>query len=112
MARMVFIDGAVGTTGLEIRERLHGRSEFDLVVLDDTRRKDPAARAEALNTADFAILCLPDDAAREAVALIEPASRVRVIDASSAHRVAPGWVFGLPEISGREAVAEAAPRGR
>ena len=108
MARTVFIDGAAGTTGLEIRERLHGRPEFELVALDDARRKEPAARAEALNAADFAILCLPDDAAREAVALIEPGSRVRVIDASSAHRVAPGWVFGFPEISGREAVASAA----
>ena len=108
MARTVFIDGAAGTTGLEIRERLHGRPEFELVALDDDRRKEPAARAEALNAADFAILCLPDDAAREAVALIEPGSRVRVIDASSAHRVAPGWVFGFPEISGREAVGSAA----
>jgi N-acetyl-gamma-glutamyl-phosphate reductase len=108
MARTVFIDGAAGTTGLEIRERLHGRSEFELVALDDARRKDRAARAEALNAADFAILCLPDDAAREAAALVEPGSRVRVIDASSAHRVSPGWVFGFPEISGREAVAAAA----
>jgi N-acetyl-gamma-glutamyl-phosphate reductase len=108
MARKVFIDGAAGTTGLEIRERLHGRPEFDLVALDDARRKDPAARAEALNTADFAILCLPDDAAREAVALIEPDSHVRVIDASSAHRVAPGWVFGFPELVGRDTVAGAA----
>jgi N-acetyl-gamma-glutamyl-phosphate reductase len=108
MARTVFIDGAAGTTGLEIRERLHGRSEFELVALDDARRKDPAVRAEALNTSDFAILCLPDDAAREAVALIEPGSRVRVIDASSAHRVAPGWVFGFPELVGRDTVAQAA----
>jgi N-acetyl-gamma-glutamyl-phosphate reductase len=108
MARTVFIDGAVGTTGLEIRERLHGRSEFELVTLDDARRKDPAARAEALSAADFAILCLPDDAAREAVALIDPGSRVRVIDASSAHRVSPGWVFGFPELVGRDTVAQAA----
>lgn len=107
MARTVFIDGAAGTTGLEIAERLEGRAEFELVVLDDARRKDPAARAEALNTSDFAILCLPDDAAREAVALIEPGSKVRVIDASTAHRVTPGWVYGFPEVSGREAVAEA-----
>ncbi|MXP41701.1 N-acetyl-gamma-glutamyl-phosphate reductase [Altererythrobacter soli] len=107
MARSVFIDGAAGTTGLEIAERLEGRAEFELVVLGDDRRKDPAARAEALNTSDFAILCLPDDAAREAVALIEPGSNVRVIDASTAHRVTPGWVYGFPEVSGREAVAEA-----
>jgi N-acetyl-gamma-glutamyl-phosphate reductase len=107
MAKTVFIDGGAGTTGLEIGDRLGGRSEFDLVVLDDARRKDPAARAEALNGADFAILCLPDEAARQAVALIDPASRVRVIDASTAHRVAPGWVYGFPELVGRETVAQA-----
>jgi N-acetyl-gamma-glutamyl-phosphate reductase len=105
---MVFIDGGAGTTGLEIRDRLAGRDEFDVVSLDDERRKDLRARAEALNTCDFAILCLPDDAARESVSLIEPSSRVRVIDASTAHRVAPGWVFGFPEIVGRETVAQAA----
>jgi N-acetyl-gamma-glutamyl-phosphate reductase len=77
-------------------------------VPEGERRTVPAARADALNTSDFAILCLPDDAAREAVALIEPGSKVRVIDASSAHRVAPGWTFGFPEIVGREAVAQAA----
>ena len=108
MAQTVFIDGGAGTTGLEIGDRLAGRSEFDLVVLDDDRRKDRAARAEALNGSDFAILCLPDDAAREAVALIEPGSRVRVIDASTAHRVAPGWTYGFPELVGRDTVAQAA----
>ncbi len=107
MAHSVFIDGAVGTTGLEIAERLAGRNEFSLIVLDDARRKDRDARAQALNSADFAILCLPDDAAREAVALIEPGSATRVIDASTAHRVAPGWVYGFPEVSGVQAVADA-----
>jgi N-acetyl-gamma-glutamyl-phosphate reductase len=107
MTHTVFIDGAAGTTGLEIADRLAGRSEFALVMLDETRRKDPAARREALNEADFAILCLPDDAAREAVALIDPTSRTRVIDASTAHRVAPGWTYGFPEIVGHSAVAEA-----
>jgi N-acetyl-gamma-glutamyl-phosphate reductase len=107
MTHSVFIDGAAGTTGLEIADRLAGRGEFDLVTLDEARRKDPAARREALNEADFAILCLPDDAAREAVALIDPASRTRVIDASTAHRVAPGWTYGFPEIVGHSAVAEA-----
>jgi N-acetyl-gamma-glutamyl-phosphate reductase len=107
MTHSVFIDGAVGTTGLEIADRLAGRAEFALVALDEARRKDPAARREALNEADFAILCLPDDAAREAVALIDPASKVRVIDASSVHRVAPGWVYGFPELVGHSAVAEA-----
>jgi len=107
VAQTVFIDGAVGTTGLEIADRLAGRSEFALVKLDDARRKDSAARREALNEADFAILCLPDDAAREAVALIDPASTVRVIDASSAHRVSEGWTFGFPELVGRDTVSRA-----
>ena len=107
MTRSVFIDGAAGTTGLEIRERLEGRGEFELVVLDEARRKDPAARREALNDGDFAILCLPDEAAVEAVAMIDPASKTRVIDASSAHRVADGWTYGFPELVGQDAVASA-----
>ena len=107
MTSSVFIDGAAGTTGLEIADRLAGRPEFELLVLDETRRKDPAARREALNAADFAILCLPDEAAREAVALIDPASPTRVIDASTAHRVTPGWIYGFPEVVGREVVAQA-----
>lgn len=107
MTKTVFIDGAAGTTGLEIAERLAGRDEFTLITLDDARRKDAAARGEALNDADFVVLCLPDDAAREAVAMIGN-DRTRVIDASTAHRVAPGWVYGFPEVSGHDAVAEAA----
>jgi N-acetyl-gamma-glutamyl-phosphate reductase len=102
----VFIDGAVGTTGLEIRERLAGRSEISQIILSEEKRKDEAARREALNDADIVILCLPDDAARDAVALIAN-DRTRVIDASTAHRTAPGWVYGFPEVSGREAVANA-----
>jgi N-acetyl-gamma-glutamyl-phosphate reductase len=102
----VFIDGAVGTTGLEIAERLANRAEFTLLALPEDRRKDDAARREALNAADFVILCLPDDAARAAVAMIDN-PRTRVIDASSAHRVAEGWTYGFPEIVGREAVAGA-----
>ncbi|WP_168452411.1 N-acetyl-gamma-glutamyl-phosphate reductase [Sphingopyxis microcysteis] len=107
MTKTVFIDGAAGTTGLEIAERLGGRSEFSLLTLDEARRKDADARREALNDADFVILCLPDDAAREAVAMIAN-DRTRVIDASTAHRVAPGWVYGFPEVSGHDAVADAA----
>jgi len=107
MTARVFIDGAVGTTGLEIAERLAGRSEFALITLPEERRKDDAARAEALNAADFVILCLPDDAAKTAVAMISNPD-VRVIDASSAHRVADGWTYGFPEVVGRQAVAGAA----
>ncbi|WP_126172052.1 N-acetyl-gamma-glutamyl-phosphate reductase [Altericroceibacterium xinjiangense] len=106
MAQTVFIDGAAGTTGLEIADRLAGRPEFELIALPEARRKDDAARAEALNAADFAILCLPDDAAREAVAMIGN-DTTRVIDASTAHRVAPGWVYGFPEVEGRDEVANA-----
>ena len=87
----IFIDGAVGTTGLEIRERLAGRTEINQIILPEEKRKDEAARREALNDADIVILCLPDDAAKEAVSLIDN-DRTRVIDASTAHRVATiGW---------------------
>src|SRR6266566_6959325 len=93
----LFIDGAAGTTGLEIRERLQSRGELSLVALDDKRRKDAAARAAALNDADVVILCLHDAAAREAVTrLVNP--NVRVIDPSSAHSVTEDWVFGFPEL--------------
>jgi N-acetyl-gamma-glutamyl-phosphate reductase len=96
MVRKIFVDGAAGTTGLEIRERLAPRRDLSVVELAEAERKDPRARRAALNEADLVILCLPDDAAREAVSLIEN-SDVRVIDASTAHRVAPGWVYGFPE---------------
>jgi N-acetyl-gamma-glutamyl-phosphate reductase len=109
MAPKVFIDGAAGTTGLEIRERLAGRTDIDLVALPQAQRKDAAARRAALNGADIVILCLPDAAAREAVSLIENAS-VRVIDASTAHRVAPDWAYGFAELEpdGYERIAGAA----
>lgn len=97
MTATVFIDGAVGTTGLEIADRLRGRADLSIVTLDDERRKDAVARREALNDADIVILCLPDAAARDAVALIDN-PRTRVIDASSAHRVAEGWTYGFPEL--------------
>ena len=98
MTTTVFIDGAVGTTGLEIAERLAGRIEFSLVILPEERRKDDAARREALNDSDIVILCLPDDAAKQAVAMIAN-DRTKVIDASSAHRVAPGWTYGFAEMA-------------
>ena len=106
MTTRIFIDGAAGTTGLEIRERLEGREEFELLVLGDSERKDEAARKEALHEADVVILCLPDDAARDAVALAE-GSNTRIIDASSAHRVADGWTYGFPELIGQDQVANA-----
>lgn len=107
MTARVFIDGAAGTTGLEILERLEPRAEFELIVLDDVQRKSADARRDAYHAADFAVLCLPDDAAKEAVTLAE-GSKVRIVDASSAHRVADGWTYGFPEITGREKIAEAA----
>lgn len=106
MTSRIFIDGAAGTTGLEIRDRLAGRGEFELIVLDDALRKDEGARRDALHAADIAILCLPDDAAKEAVRLAA-GSNVRIIDASSAHRVAAGWTYGFPELTGRDAIANA-----
>ena len=95
---LVFIDGDQGTTGLQIHERLRGRTDLSLFTLGASERKDPRRRAEAINACDIAILCLPDAAAREAVnAIVNPA--VRVIDASSAHRTHPDWTYGFPEMA-------------
>ena len=107
MGTQVFVDGAAGTTGLEIVARLQSHPHFEPVVLEESRRKDVNARREALNDTPFAVLCLPDDAAQEAVALVDPRSATRIVDASSAHRVADGWTYGFPEVTGREAIAEA-----
>ena len=96
-----FIDGEAGTTGLQIRARLEGRADIEFIRLNDKDRKDSKRREQALNDCDLAILCLPDDAAREAVALVKN-PRVKVLDASSAHRVKPDWVYGLPEMAGEQ----------
>jgi N-acetyl-gamma-glutamyl-phosphate reductase len=108
MTAKVFIDGEAGTTGLQIHARLKDRREIEMMSIDPARRKDAAARADLLNGVDLVILCLPDDAAREAVSLIENPA-VKVIDASTAHRIAPDWVFGFPEAedSRRAAIAAA-----
>ena len=105
----VFIDGQAGTTGLRIHERLAPREDVTLIEIPAASRKDPAARRRYLNEADVVVLCLPDEAAREAVGLVSN-NRVRVLDASTAHRVADGWVYGLPELDRRqrERIREAA----
>lgn len=110
MTIRVFIDGEAGTTGLQIRERLEGRREFELLRLGDHERKDEARRAAMLNAAHVVILCLPDEAARQAVAMIDDPA-VKVIDASTAHRVSDGWVYGFPEYdSGQSAAIAGAAR--
>jgi len=98
--KKIFIDGSAGTTGLRIFERLSSRKDITLLTLPEAERKDTASRARALNAADIAILCLPDAAAREAVSLIENPDTV-VLDTSTAHRTAPGWVYGFPELSSK-----------
>ncbi|MCR4266030.1 N-acetyl-gamma-glutamyl-phosphate reductase [Nitratireductor sp. ZSWI3] len=104
MTAKIFIDGEHGTTGLQIRTRLAERRDLEVISIPAEKRKDPAARAEFLNAADIAILCLPDDAARESVALIEN-NTTRVIDASTAHRVADGWTYGFAEMDRAQADA-------
>lgn len=98
MQPLVFIDGDQGTTGLQIHERLRSRADIRLLTLPEAERKDPARRAEAINACDIAILCLPDAAAREAAALVSNPA-VRLIDASSAHRTDPQWVYGFAEMA-------------
>ena len=103
----IFVDGSAGTTGLRILDRLAGRPELELISLPEADRKNLDARAEACAKADLVFLCLPDAASREIVPLI-PAN-VRVLDTSTAHRTAPGWVYGLPELAGQRArIVEAA----
>jgi N-acetyl-gamma-glutamyl-phosphate reductase len=101
MKPTVFIDGEAGTTGLQIRDRLAGRTDLELVSIDPAKRKDETARAELLNEADVAILCLPDEAARQAVDLVANPDTV-IIDASSAHRTHPDWTYGFPELGAEQ----------
>ena len=105
----VFIDGSAGTTGLRIRERLADRKDLELIILPEETRKDPAARADALNSAAVSFLCLPDAAAIEAASFVTSPDAV-IIDTSTAHRVAEGWVYGMPELAGQRAKLQAAKR--
>ena len=96
--KKVFIDGKAGTTGLRIYERLNERQDIEIITLSEEERKLPEARRRALNSCDIAFLCLPDDAAREAVSMIDN-DNVVVIDTSTAHRTDPSWCYGFPELS-------------
>lgn len=109
MLPKVYIDGQEGTTGLQIYERLGQRSDIDLLYIDKEKRKDREERRKLINAADMVFLCLPDQAAREAVELVDN-QKTRVIDASTAHRTTPGWVYGFPELGEehRNAIAKAA----
>ncbi|MDE7293496.1 MAG: N-acetyl-gamma-glutamyl-phosphate reductase, partial [Oscillospiraceae bacterium] len=97
MSYKIFIDGKEGTTGLKIAERFAGRSDIELLEISEEKRKDTSERKKLINASDFTFLCLPDDAAREAVTLAE--GNVRIIDASTAHRTNPDWAYGFPELS-------------
>ena len=104
----IYIDGKEGTTGLQIYDRLAGREDIRLLLIDEDKRKDTAERKRLMNEADLVFLCLPDEAAVEAVGLVENPD-TRIIDASTAHRTAPGWVYGFPELGSeqREAIRTA-----
>lgn len=107
--KKVFIDGSAGTTGLRIKERLSGRKDIGMIILPEELRKDDAARKECLNTADVSILCLPDDAAKQAVSMVENPDAV-IIDTSTAHRVNGDFIYGFPEIGGSRGKIKTAKR--
>ena len=98
MTPSIYIDGREGTTGLQIYERLGGRDDVEMLLIDEDKRKDTAERKKFLNEADLVFLCLPDEAAREAVSLVTN-EHTRIIDCSTAHRTAEGWVYGFPELT-------------
>ena len=108
MSCKVFIDGSSGTTGLRIAERLARRPELELLTISEADRKDLARRAEVINAADLAFLCLPDAASKEVIPLVDP--QVKVLDTSTAFRTAPGWVYGFPELHGQREAIRAANR--
>lgn len=103
MKPKIFIDGEHGTTGLQIRQRLADRSDLDILSIPEAERRNPDIRREMLNSADIAILCLPDDAARESVAMLDGNSTTRVIDTSTANRVSPDWAYGFAEMDAKQA---------
>lgn len=109
MKPKIYIDGKEGTTGLQIYDRLGKRDDIDLLLIDESKRKDTDERKKFLNAADIVFLCLPDAAAREAVSLIDN-ENTRIIDASTAHRVAPGWDYGFPELSSAQRARIAASK--
>jgi N-acetyl-gamma-glutamyl-phosphate reductase len=102
MKPKIFIDGEHGTTGLQIRSRLARRGDLELLSIPEAERRNPALRADLMKTADIAILCLPDDAAREAVALLDGHNSTRIIDTSTAHRIHPDWAYGFAEMDAEQ----------
>ena len=109
MKPKVYIDGKEGTTGLQIYDRLASRSDIELILIDEDKRKDPAERKKLMDAADIVFLCLPDAAAMEAVSLVE-SETTRIIDASTAHRTNPAWAYGFPELSAQHRAAIAASK--
>lgn len=111
MTARVFVDGQVGTTGLKIQEHLERRTDLTLLSIDEALRKDAKERARLINEADYVILCLPDDASKESVGLVQSGNtRTKIIDASTAHRTHPEWAYGIPELSHQHRSAVVASR--